>query len=256
MSRSTQPVVSLNLDIVTYDQALSRIVGWAKNRESQFVCFANVHMTIEAYRHPDFASQVNGASLVVADGVPLLGWLQTIRGVKQERIAGMDAFPDLIKLAAIHKLKVYFFGTTADMLKRIQEKIKELHPDLLIAGMFSPPFDKSLDNDAYINQINASGADIVFVALGCPKQEKWMATNSKRIRAPLLGVGGAFPVFAGVAKRAPKFMQQLGLEWLFRFFQEPQRLFTRYLITNSLFLALAFREKLRQWGLWRKEKLT
>lgn len=256
MSRSTQTVITLKLDIIAYDEALSRIVTWAKNRESQFVCFANVHMIIEAYLHPEFAGQVNGASLVVADGVPLLGWLRTLLGVKQQRIAGMDAFPDLLQLAAIHKLNVYFFGTTVKMLERIRKKINELHPDLVIAGMFSPPFDQPLDKDVYIDQINASDADIVFVALGCPKQEKWMATNSKRIRAPLLGVGGAFPVFAGVAKRAPKFMQRFGLEWLFRFFQEPQRLFGRYLITNSLFMTLAFREKLRQWGLWRKEKVT
>lgn len=256
MSRSVKLVASLNLDIVAYDEALSRIVGWAKSRESRVVCFANVHMAIEAYLHPEFASQVNSSSLVLADGVPLLGWLQTFHGIRQERIAGMDAFPDLIRLAATNQLKVYFFGTTNEMLERIRKRINELHPDLVIAGMFSPPFDQSLDSNVYIDQINASGANMVFVALGCPKQEKWMATHSKKMHAPLLGVGGAFPVFAGDAKRAPQFMQRLGLEWLFRFFQEPRRLFTRYLTTNSIFLALAFREKLRQWGLWRKEKLT
>ncbi len=248
MGRPTAQVISLNLDLVSYHDALSRIIEWARNREPRFVCFANVHMAIEAYRHPDFAGQVNSASMVVADGVPLLGWLRSISRVRQERIAGMDAFPDLIRLAAHNGLKVYFFGTTVDLLERIRIKTNRLYPDLTIAGTFSPPFDKSLDEDSYVEQINASGADIVFVALGCPKQEKWMARNSHRIRAVLLGVGGAFPVYAGISKRAPKFMQRFGLEWLFRLLQEPRRLFTRYLVTNSVFLALAFREKIRLWG--------
>jgi N-acetylglucosaminyldiphosphoundecaprenol N-acetyl-beta-D-mannosaminyltransferase len=248
MSRSTAPILALNLDLVSYEEALKRIVGWARNKESHFVCFANVHMVIEAYRHPDFADQVNRASLVVTDGVPLMGWLRAISGIKQERIAGMDALPDLLKLASQNRLKVYFFGTTLDVLDRIREKINALYPDVTIAGMFSPPFGQSLDDDTYIAQINASGADLVFVALGCPKQEKWMATHTAKIHAPLLGVGGAFPVFAGMAKRAPKLMQRFGLEWLFRLFQEPRRLFARYLVTNSLFLALAFREKIRVLG--------
>jgi N-acetylglucosaminyldiphosphoundecaprenol N-acetyl-beta-D-mannosaminyltransferase len=253
MSRSTAPILALNLDLVSYEEALKRIVGWARNKESHFVCFANVHMVIEAYRHPDFADQVNRASLVVTDGVPLMGWLRAISGIKQERIAGMDALPDLLKLASQNRLKVYFFGTTLDVLDRIREKINALYPDVTIAGMFSPPFGQSLDDDTYIEQINASGADLVFVALGCPKQEKWMATHTAKIHAPLLGVGGAFPVFAGMAKRAPKLMQRFGLEWLFRLFQEPRRLFARYLVTNSLFLALAFREKLKSMGLWRRK---
>lgn len=247
MSRSRAPVVTLNIDLISYRDALSAILDWGERKQQGFVCFANVHMVIEAYRQPDFADQVNRASLVVADGVPLLGWLHSIAGVRQERIAGMDVFPDLLRMASERHLRVYFFGTTDDVLNRIRLQAEKEYPGLLIAGMYSPPFGRPLDDDLYMEKINQSGANLVFVALGCPKQEKWMAANSHRIQATLLGVGGAFPVFAGMAARAPKIMQRLGLEWLFRLLQEPRRLFARYMVTNSIFLTLAFREKVRRW---------
>lgn len=248
MSSPAGRVVTLSLDLISYTDALARIIGWARNKESRYVCFVNVHMVVEAYRDPDFAHQVNDASLRLADGMPLLGWLRAFSGIKQERIAGMDVLPDLIGLAGQNGLKVYFFGTTNDLLEQIRHTIRERYPNVKIAGMYSPPFGESLDEASYADQINASDANLVFVALGCPKQEKWMARNSGRIHAPLLGVGGAFPVFAGAARRAPRFMQRVGLEWLFRLFQEPRRLFTRYLVTNCIFLGLAFREKIRTLG--------
>ncbi len=177
--------------------------------------------------------------------MPLVKVLKFFYGIKQDRIAGMDVMPELMKEAEINSLKVFFFGTTPELLEKIRIRAEKEFPRLTIAGMLSPPFNKSLDEETYIDAINSSGANLVFVALGCPKQEKWMAKHSHKIHAVLLGVGGAFPVFAGTASRAPKVMRDLSLEWLYRLFQEPGRLFKRYMVTNSLFLYLVFKEKIK-----------
>lgn len=243
--RKTNKVIDLNIDLISYDGALCKIIALAKNRTPSYVCFANVHMTIESHEDKNFAAQVNNASLVLSDGMPLVKYLNFYHGHLQDRIAGMDVFPDLIELAQANRLKVFFFGTTQVLLEAIKVKVSERFPKLEIVGLLSPPFDKSVDDDSYVDTIRKSEANLVFVALGCPKQEKWMATHSPKINGVLLGVGGAFPVFAGVAKRAPLLLQNIGLEWVYRLAQEPTRLFERYLKTNTKFLFLIIRERLR-----------
>jgi N-acetylglucosaminyldiphosphoundecaprenol N-acetyl-beta-D-mannosaminyltransferase len=244
MNRTNREIISLNIDLISYQDALAQIVVWGRDKKPSYVCFANVHMAIEAYENKDFASNVNGASLILPDGMPIVKSIQYIHGKRQERVAGMDAFPDLLRLAEENALKVFFFGSTIEVLEKIRFRARKQFPKLNIAGSLSPPFNRSLDDDTYIDSINNSGADIVFVALGCPKQEKWMATHTHKINATLLGVGGAFPVFAGISTRAPFWMQRLGLEWLFRLGQEPTRLFKRYLKTNTLFILLLLRIKM------------
>lgn len=243
-NRTTKKVISLEIDLISYENAVKEIIELAKSKTPGYMCFANVHMTIEAYQDKFFSDQVNNAAFVLADGMPLVKTLKFFYGKIQERIAGMDVFPDLIKAAATHDLKVFFFGTTPELLEKIRVRIEREFPKLKIAGLLSPPFDRSLDDESYINTINSSGANLVFVALGCPKQEKWMAKHSQKINAILLGVGGAFPVYAGTAKRAPAFMRSLALEWLYRLFQEPGRLFKRYFKTNSLFIFLVLKTKI------------
>jgi N-acetylglucosaminyldiphosphoundecaprenol N-acetyl-beta-D-mannosaminyltransferase len=241
-NRETKQILSLNIDVTTYKDAQSTIEAFGKNKLPGYVCFANVHMTIEACDNPTFARQVNNATLVLPDGMPIVKSLNLLYGVSQERIAGMDIFPDLLKKANELKLSVFFFGSTNDVLQRIIERVRREFTDLTIAGSLSPPFNQSINNSNYIDIINNSNANLVFVALGCPKQEIWMATHSHFINSVLLGVGGAFPVFAGMTKRAPKFMQNAGLEWLYRLIQEPTRLFGRYFKTNIKFLFLLTRD--------------
>ncbi len=241
--RLIEKIISLNIDLIGYKDALAVIIDLALRRQASYICFANVHMTIEAYEDNEFTHQVNNASLVLADGVPIVKSLKFIHGKSQERIAGMDVFPDLLKLLEKECLKVFFFGSTAETLERIRARAVREFPQLKIAGLYSPPFNRSLDDEAYITLIKESGANLVFVALGCPKQEKWMACHSRKIDAPLLGVGGAFPVYAGIASRAPFFMQNMGLEWLYRLIQEPRRLFKRYFKTNTLFIYLILKVK-------------
>lgn len=239
-NRSRRRVISLDLDRIGYREALTRILDKAAKREPSFVCFANVHMVVEAKFNPDTANKINNANFVLADGMPLVNAISLLFREKQDRIAGMDVMPDLMKMAEQKDQSVFFFGSTKEQLDRIIEKAKVEFPKLRIAGTLSPPFSKTIMARDYCEQINNSGASLVFVGLGCPKQERWMAENFHEIKGVLLGVGGAFPVYAGLKRRAPLWMQKYSLEWLYRFIQEPKRMWKRYLITNSVFLYSIF----------------
>jgi N-acetylglucosaminyldiphosphoundecaprenol N-acetyl-beta-D-mannosaminyltransferase len=238
-------ILSLNIDLISYADSLEKIITMGLGKDKGYVCFANVHMVIEAKQSESFAQMVNSSSLVLSDGMPLVKALKLLYNQSQERIAGMDVFPDLLMRSDKKGLRVFFFGTTHEILNKIDRKVSLEYPTLKIAGMFSPPFDRPLNDQRYVSMINDSQADLVFVALGCPKQEIWMSENSSKIDAVLLGVGGAFPVFAEVQTRAPKALRNMSLEWLYRLYQEPGRLFKRYFKTNSMFLYFIFLEKLR-----------
>ncbi len=238
-------VLSLNISIQTYQSALNAIINLAQTKKPAYVCFANVHMVIEAHQNKAFSENVNSANLVCADGMPLVKTIEFFYGIKTDRVAGMDVFPELLKLAEQNELQIFLFGTTDDLLKKITDKAKLQFPKLNIVGAYSPPFDKDINDEVYVEMINKSGANLVFVALGCPKQEMWMARHSHKINAVLLGVGGAFPIYADTAKRAPRWMRNTGLEWLYRLWQEPRRLFKRYFKTNTLFIYLIIKQKFK-----------
>ncbi len=242
-----QKLISINITLGSYQQIVADIISLAKKRYSSYVCVANVHMCIEAYNSKEFANIVNSADIVTADGKPLCVGLKLINGIDQERVAGMDLTPSLLKEAELNNIKVFLYGSTDEVLEKIQKVAKEKYPNLAIVGAISPPFrvlsEAEIAND--INTINDSGAGLVLVALGCPKQEKWMYSMKGKIQGVMVGVGGAFPVFAGIQPRAPKWMQDYSLEWLHRLSQDPKRLFKRYFVTNSLFISLLIKEKIR-----------
>lgn len=197
-------------------------------------------MTIEAYWDPKFAEMVNNADLITPDGMPLAKAMKLLYGFQQDRVAGMDILPDLLRKAEEENLGVFFYGGTDEMLQKTKTFVQLTYPKLKEQAYYSPPFRAltAEEEDSVIQRINDSGAHLVFVALGCPKQEKWMASMKGRINACMLGIGGALPVMIGMQKRAPMWMQKMSLEWLYRLFQEPKRLFKRYLVTNLLFLCL------------------
>jgi N-acetylglucosaminyldiphosphoundecaprenol N-acetyl-beta-D-mannosaminyltransferase len=205
-------------------------------------------MLIEAYKNKDFEKILRNAHIVAPDGVPILWAFKLMHGIIQDRVAGMDLLPDLITEATLKKIPVLFYGGTEKLLSKTKELLYKRYPDLIVAGFLSPPFRtlSDFENEQIIEQINKSGAGLVFVILGCPKQEKWMASVDRKVNAVIIGVGGALPVFIGVQKRAPKWMQNAGLEWVFRLLQEPRRLFKRYAITNSLFLYLLLKYSFKQ----------
>lgn len=246
MNYNKHRILNVDVNRITYIHALDKIGRLAKKRSSGYVCFVNVHMTIEAQSNPEFAGIVNAATLALPDGKPIATLMKVMYGFEQERIAGMDFLPDLIKMASNLHFKLFFFGSTELVLQNIKRKVNRNYPNIEIVGMISPPFDKPLDDNYYISYINSCNPDLVLVALGCPKQESWMAKNSKYINATLLGVGGAFSVYAGMTKRAPLWMQNFSLEWLYRLLQEPGRMWRRYLTTNTLFIYLVLRQLIQK----------
>lgn len=241
-------ILSLEVTKGSYDEIIEKIIELARTKTSSYVCVANVHMLLEAHYSPTFQHAVNSADIVTADGMPLAKSFKILYGEKQERVDGMSMLPKLLKESMINKTSVYFYGGSESMLYATAHYLKEHYPRLKIAGLHAPPFreltSKEKEEDAQM--ITDSGANIVFVVLGCPKQEKWMYEMKGKVPAIMLGIGGALPVLIGLQKRAPNWMQKNSLEWLFRLIQEPKRLFKRYLTTNSHFLYLLAREKLRR----------
>lgn len=224
------------------DEHIAPLVDLARERTSAYVCMVNVHMLIEAHNSASFQKVVNEATYAFPDGAPVAKMFKRLYGIDQERIAGMDFFPYFLGICNQHQFKVALIGSTDEILEKITTKIAREQPKVEVSCAISPPFGEAWDNTSYIRQINQSGTNVVFVALGCPKQEKWMHEFTSQIKAPMFGVGGAFPVYVGAVKRAPVWMQNGGLEWLYRLVQEPRRMFKRYFYTNSYFLYLATRQ--------------
>lgn len=219
------------------------ILHHAQIKASKTVFVANVHMLIEAVQSKKFGKMFNDADIVTPDGMPLCYALKRLHRIEQERVAGMDLLSNLLQKAEENKISVFFYGSTPETLTKIRARCMATYRNIDIAGMYSPPFRQltEIEEADIVTLINNSQAGMVFVALGCPKQEQWMTQMKGKINAVMLGVGGAFPVFAQEIKRSPAWMQKYALEWLFRLIQEPQRLWKRYLYTNTHFIYLLFK---------------
>lgn len=216
----------------------------AHQKRSSVVCVANVHMFIEARKDPDFLKKIENSDIVTPDGQPLTWALNSLYGIKQDRVAGMDLLPDLLRVMSEQKISAYFYGGQPEMLGKARIYLNKAYPDLNVAGFYSPPFRPltALEENKITEEINKTLPSVLFVILGCPKQEKWMASMKGKINTVMIGVGGALPVMLGIQKRAPRWMQNFGLEWLFRLSQEPIRLFRRYWQTNNLFVWIFLKE--------------
>lgn len=241
-------LINMDVSCISFDDVLVHLCKTAYSRISSYVCIANVHMNIEAYRDATFANVVNNAILITPDGMPIVKALKWLYGIQQDKVSGPDLMPRLLEEASLQNLKVFFYGSTEEVLTLLKIYCQDNYPSLQIAGMISPPFRTLTmeEEQEYIDTINNTGTNILFVALGCPKQEKWMSSMKGRIHAVMLGVGGAFPMLVGVEKRAPFWMQRYMLEWFYRLIQDPRRLFKRYFITNNLFIYLICKEKIKQ----------
>jgi len=241
-------LINFSLTTGKYSEFTDQIISMAQKKEPAMVCVANVHMYIEAHKDRSFMQVVNDADVVTPDGTPLTWAMRILYGIRQERVAGMDLLPDLLNVMSQQKIGAYFYGGSEAILSRTREYLAKSYPDLVIAGFHSPPFFSTEDinngnvDGEVVTAINYSVPSIVFVVLGCPKQEKWMAAMRGKINTVMIGIGGALPVMIGMKKRAPKWMQKYGLEWFFRLVQEPRRLFRRYSITNGLFIWIVLKE--------------
>lgn len=232
-------VLGISIDVLDWQAALERIQIWASSRESRAVFLCNVHSIMTARRDPEFASAIERADLAAPDGAPIAWYLRMKGFAGQERISGPDLMWRCCERAAENGQSIFLYGSTPRTLEGLEARLNTDFPSLVIAGKISPPFREltTAEADLIVHQINASGASIVWVALGCPKQELWINQNRERIKGVVLGVGAAFDFHSGMVRRAPKIFQRCGMEWFHRLIQEPRRLAGRYFITNTLFLA-------------------
>jgi N-acetylglucosaminyldiphosphoundecaprenol N-acetyl-beta-D-mannosaminyltransferase len=239
-------VLSIKVTLGTYPDFIAALIDKASNAQSSYTCVANVHMLVEAHNDPGFAKVVNEADITTPDGQPLTWAIKLLHGISQPRVAGMDILPDMLAEATQKQIPVFFYGGTEEMQLKTSSYLQASFPTIKIAGMYSPPFRPltSEEETGIVTLINQSGAGLIFVVLGCPKQEKWMAAMRGRINGCMVGIGGALPVLIGMQKRAPRWMQKAGLEWFYRLCQEPKRLFKRYAITNTKFIYLLLKAKL------------
>jgi N-acetylglucosaminyldiphosphoundecaprenol N-acetyl-beta-D-mannosaminyltransferase len=239
-------ILSTQITPTSYTQAVHLIAGWAKQQKSRCVYAANVHMLMEAYDSPKFQEVVNSADLVTPDGMPLV-WALRRKGYKnQQRVYGPTLMLEILAAAAKEGIPVGFLGSSEDILQKLTQNMIARFPGLIVGFQNSPPF-RPLNTDEdllLIQKINGSGIKILFVGLGCPKQEYWIASQREKTQVVMMGVGAAFAFHAGVVRQAPAWMQRSGLEWLFRLTQEPSRLWKRYAYTNPRFAFLIVLELL------------
>jgi N-acetylglucosaminyldiphosphoundecaprenol N-acetyl-beta-D-mannosaminyltransferase len=231
-------------DIAT---ATDQIVRWSAEETGRYVCLSNVHMVMEAFDDPTFREVVNSADLALPDGMPLV-WAQRLLGKRgASRVPGPELTARVLRLAASQGIPVGFYGGSEDSLQRLLVAARSRWPGLRVAVSIAPPFRPVTDEEdaAYTRQIVDSGARILFVGIGCPKQERWMAKHLERIPCVMVGVGQAFDLLAGTKRDAPRWMQQAGLGWLFRLVKEPRRLWRRYAAHNPRFIALFAAQRIR-----------
>jgi N-acetylglucosaminyldiphosphoundecaprenol N-acetyl-beta-D-mannosaminyltransferase len=241
------PVIGTPIDAIDWPGALARLQRWADARESRVVCICNVHSVVTASREPDFGAILREADLATPDGAPVAWLMRSLGQTGQQRINGPDLMWRYCEQAARHGDSIYLYGSTPQTLAVLQERLRAAFPGLHIAGTHAPPFRplSAEEDEAVVRAINASGAGTVWVSLGCPKQERWMAAHRGRVGAVMIGVGAAFDYHAGTITRAPLWMQRRGLEWLHRLASEPGRLWRRYLDTNSRFIVAAAKQWVR-----------
>lgn len=244
-TRSTGSVLGARIDALSWPGAVQRLLEWAHARQSRYVTICNVHVVVSASRDADYRAVINGSDMATPDGAPVAWMLRRQGFADQARISGPDLMWALCERCAAEDLPIYCYGSTDATLALLAQRLGAAFPALRIHTE-SPPFRAlSAEEDAAaVERINASGAGIVFVGLGCPKQERWMAAHRGRIRAVMIGVGAAFDFHAGTVQRAPEWMREHGLEWLHRLASEPRRLWKRYLVTNTLFILGAARQLL------------
>lgn len=246
--RTGAEVIGTHVDAIDWADCLERIRVWAAHGESRAVVHCNVHSLVTARHEPTFARAVRAADLVTPDGAPVAWCLRRLGFGGQERISGPDLMWKCCELCAYERLPVFLYGGSRETLGRLRLRLSREFPGLPLAGWHSPPFRSmsETENTLAADAIGRSGARVVFVGLGCPKQEQWIAAQRGRISGVMLGVGAAFDFHAGVTPRAPHWMRARGLEWLHRLLQEPRRLGRRYLVTNTLFMAYLAEESLRR----------
>lgn len=243
-------ILKTNINVTDMDKTIEYITGNLEALRGDYICVSNVHTTVMAFRDEEYRKVQNSGAMALPDGQPL-SIVSRRRGYAQaKRVPGPDLMPAILNLSQEMGYTHYFYGSTKSTLEQLKKAILSKYPKVKIVGMYAPPFRELTgeEDEEITRRINDSGADFVWVALGAPKQERWMYEHRGRIGGLMIGVGAAFDFIAGTVKRAPMWMQKLCLEWVFRIMQDPKRMIPRYLNTNFAFLYYVHKESKEQRG--------
>ena len=242
MERCT--ILKTNINVTNMEDVLNEIENSLEEVRGNYICVSNVHTTVMAFRDEKYRKIQNESWMSLPDGKPL-SMVSKKRGFENAgRVPGPDLMPKIFEKSEEKKYRHFFYGSTEQTLKMLEQRLREKYPYLEIVGMYSPPFRKLTEDEdnEIIEKINETKPDFVWVALGAPKQEIWMAEHKDKIQALMIGVGAAFDFEAGTVKRAPKWMQEMCLEWFYRILQDPMRLIPRYVNTNLSFMWNVYKE--------------
>lgn len=231
-------IMGVNIAAINMDWLLEFTDKYITQLSGDYMCVSNVHTTVTSYEDADYCAIQNGGIMAIPDGGPL-STLGRKRGyASMERTTGPSYMEEILNVSAKCGYRHYFYGSTKETLEKLYQVLNENYPDIQIAGMYSPPFRPATPEEdvAVVKCINESNPDFVWIGLGAPKQEKWMADHQGVIKGFMVGVGAGFDYFAGNIERAPEWMQKCNLEWMYRLLQDPKRLYKRYLMTNTKFI--------------------
>lgn len=244
-------ILSIQIDKIGLNSACQRISQWVKDKEKVYLCVAPVSTIVDCQKDEAYRRIINGAAMVAPDGVPVV-WAAKLKGCKGiERVYGPDLMRKICDDGQVRGYRHFLYGGTQGTLLHLEQKLKERFPGINITGSYAPPFIKKaeFEKQEIIDKINESKPDILWVGLGSPKQDFWMALHRNKLNVPvMIGVGAAFDFLAGTKAQAPRWMQPLGLEWLFRLCCEPRRLWKRYLIGNTKFIFYLMGDFLKKLG--------
>lgn len=231
-------IMGVNIAAINMEWLLEFTDKNIRDLSGDYMCVSNVHTTVTSYEDADYRAVQNGGIMAIPDGGPLSSVGRKRGYEKMERTTGPSYMGEILKISAEKCYRHYFYGSTEETLEKLYNALTENYPGVQIAGMYSPPFRPTTPEEdaAVVKRINETKPDFVWVGLGAPKQEKWMAAHQGVIDGFMVGVGAGFDYFAGNIERAPEWMQKCNLEWVYRLMQDPKRLFKRYLVTNTKFI--------------------
>ncbi len=255
-------ILRTRINVTNMQETLDYIHSHREALRGKYICVSNVHTTVMAYENKKYRAIQNGAAMALPDGAPLSIYSKRKGFAQAQRVTGPDLMLELFRVSPQYGYRHYFYGATQETLADMRTAIERDYPTLTIAGMYSPPFRPLTDEEEQqaVCQINKAQPDFIWVGLGAPKQEEWMAAHKDKVSGVMFGVGAGFDYLAGHIRRAPKWMQRLSLEWLYRLLQDPKRLWNRYITTNIKFFRYIFREhrrslrKRRERGIERNER--
>ena len=236
-------ILGTNIAVTNMAETVAYIEEHIDELRGKYICVSNVHTTVTGYEEADYRNIQNTAALALPDGKPLSLYSKKHGFPEAERVTGPDLMGELF--ACDNGLRHYFYGGKEETIQVLSEKLPREYPSLQISGMVSPPFRPLTEeeDERELQKMNDAKADIIWIGLGAPKQERYMYEHRGKVNGVMIGVGAGFDYYAGTIKRAPMWMQKLSLEWLYRLMQDPKRLFRRYFATNFKFLRLTMGRK-------------